>query len=481
MDKFFSAKLKASGIETSGEFNVALGNRSFGVFAEWNWDGDRLILKNDRYGFYPIYYFKGITEIAVSPSISKLLELAGDLEIDFDAFAVFLRLGWPIGEDTLFKSIRALPPGSTLIWERGEFSITSQGIIKGKTLTISREEAVETYAELFQKAVEKTVPADSGFAVPISGGRDSRHILLALCKAGKSPDACLTIVHPPPRANEDARIAAMLCKELNVKHELVEQSASIYSAEIEKNLLTGFSVYEHGWFLTLANFIKDRWPTVYDGIAGDVLSAGLFLDERRLTLYRDGKFEDLAENILEPEGYIPAIFTADVCHAAGRERAIGHLCGELALHADEPNPVGSFFFWNRTRRCIAVSPYRLLGDYVNVVTPYLDPGVFDFLSSLPAELMLDHEFHSETIAFAYPDLAHVPYEKKDAGRNVDTTAFQQLGREIARYSLSGRKRPLVKRGFVFSRVMRSLIDKRYSPAVADFGQQVIHALQLERL
>ncbi len=481
MEKFLHVKSYQNQVEAVGDFQVSLGNKSSNVFAEWDWDGESLVVSNDRYGFYPIYYFCRENEFAVSPSITTLLEFGSSLEIDKDAFAVFLRLGWLIGEDTLFGSIRALPPGSVLTWRNGSLKITSQGIIENSLSNIARDDAMKTYAGLFQKAVEKTLPEDDKFIVPLSGGRDSRHILFALCKANRRPDACVTLIHPPPRPNEDAHIAQKICKTLDLRHHLVKQSSSRFEAEIRKNQLTGFSAYEHGWFLALADFLKGNRQIVYDGIAGDVLSAGLFLDEEKLQLFRQNKLERLADRILEPEGYIPAMLTKKFYKEVSRERAVNHLSKELSRHKNQPNPIGSFYFWNRTRRCIALSPFRLLGDSTTIITPYLENKLFDFLSSLPAELFLDQRFHTETIAFAFPEYLHIPYEKKNSPPISDAHHFKKLSRDIFRFSTIKRHRQFTNRMFFLSRYLRCVVDKNYCQAATEYGEQAIHLLQMERL
>ena len=340
---------------------------------------------------------------------------------------------------------------------------------------------METYAELFQKAVEKTLPIDENFVIPLSGGRDSRHISFALCKANRRPSACVTILHPPPRANEDARIAKQICENLNLKHILLEQKRPRFEAETVKNQRLGFSVYEHAWFLALADFIDENPHAVYDGIAGDVLSAGHLLTEKRLKLFQAEKFEELAADILEVEGYIPKILTKELYQIYSREKAVNHLIKELIKHSRQPNPVGSFCFWNRTRRCIAPSPFRLLGDSANVVMPYLETEVFDFLAALPAEMFLDHQFHTETISLAFPEYAHIGYEEKTAPLVLDTNYFRSFNRDIFRYSNTNRNRQMTNRMFFISRYLRSLIDKNYSRAAVEFGEQAIHLLQLERL
>ena len=481
MEKFFRVKLSGGKTETFGEAQASLGNKSCNVFAEWNWNGETLTLTNDRYGYYPVYYFCAGGEFAVSSSIRKLLEFVGDIKLDENAFALFLRLGSLIGEDTIFSSIRAVPPGSVLTWKNGDLKIDSKGIIETKPIRISRREAMETYAELFQKAIEKTAPTAEKFIVPLSGGRDSRHISFALCKANRRPSACVTILHPPPRANEDARIARQVCEALNLEHILLEQKRPRFAAETDKNRRFGFTVYEHAWFLAMADFIDENPHAVYDGIAGDVLSAGHFLTEKRLKLFQQGKFEELADDILEVEGYLPKLLSKDLYRTYSREKAVNHFIKELTRHAGQPNPVGSLFFWNRTRRCIAPGPFLLLGDSTNVIMPYLETDVFDFLAALPVEIFLDHRFHTETIAFAFPEYAQIPYEEKTAPLVFDTSYFRAFSRDIFRYSITKRNRKMANRMFFLSRYLRSVVDKNYSRTVADFGEQTIHLLQLERL
>lgn len=480
MDKYFFAQKEKGETKVTGDLNAEFGSRE-GIFALWNWDGERLTVKNDRYGFYPIFYAEEAGRFAVSTSLTKLLELGFSRDFDEDAFSVFLRLGWFIGEDTMFKSVRALPPGCVLSWQNGVSQISSKGIIKNKKANISREQATKIYSELFQKAIEKTLPETDEFVVPLSGGRDSRHIVFALNRAGRKPPACLTLFHPPPRSNKDAKIAAHICQLLDIKHHLISQPQSTLDLEKRKNYLTGFSTLEHGWFLPLTDFIKGKWNTIYDGIAGDVLSAGWFIKPERISLFEQEKFEELADTLLGEEGYIPTFLSKENYKNFCRERAVQHLANELERHADAPNPVSSFYFWNRTRRCIALSPFRLFPQSIKIITPYLENDVFDFLTSLPAEVLDGGNFNGETIAFSFPKYADIPYDEEDSAPVVDREYSRNYSREILLYTLTERKTKLINRNNLLSRCLRGIIDHNYSKNVLDFSELAVILLQLERL
>ena len=96
-----------------------------GVWATWHWDGRQLVLQNDRFGLFPVYYAELPDGFAVSTSALELLRAGASRQLDDAAIAVFLRLGNYIGDDTPFAAVRVLPPGTTLRWSDGKLSLTS--------------------------------------------------------------------------------------------------------------------------------------------------------------------------------------------------------------------------------------------------------------------------------------------------------------------------------------------------------------------
>jgi asparagine synthase (glutamine-hydrolysing) len=200
-----------------------------------------------------------------------------------------------------------------------------------------------------------------------------------------------------------------------------------------------------------------------------------------LTLYREEKYRELAEAILDDEGYLPSLLNARSYGVFNREIAVQHLIEELKKHKDAPNPVGAFYFWNRTRREIALAPFSILGQGTKVLMPYLEPTLFDFLSAVPGEDLLDKKFHTETITFAYPKYAHIPYEEKTAAPNLDYKHFRRFNADIVRYAFSVKGEKLVRRDFLISRLLRSLVDKNYSESVIWYSPLAIYLLQMEEL
>jgi asparagine synthase (glutamine-hydrolysing) len=381
---------------------------SHGPFATWTWDGTVLRAGNDRFGFRPLYYAVWDGCLAISPCVSTLLALGAPPDLDEPALAVFLRLGFYLGEDTPFRAIRALPPNATLEWQDGRLHVSGHRAAP-RPQPLSRSAAIDGYVDLFRAAIARRL-VDDDVAVPLSGGRDSRHILLELCRVRRKPRIAVTMRVFPPRSGDDAAVAAQLAATLGVAHVVLPRCTTWLDAEVRKNRRTGFCADEHAWILPLADYLRGRVRCAYDGIGGDVLSSGLFLSAERLALFDAGRIEQLAVHLLSRrEVYVARLLRSQWAARLGRDVAVARLARELARDVDAPNPVGSFFFWNRTRREIALSPYRVLGAGVEMLCPYLDHDLYDFLAALPAASLLDRGLHSDTIRRAYPEYRDLPY------------------------------------------------------------------------
>lgn len=495
---WFSASLNSGGeIVTAGTARCLLGHRldsgkhgQDGLWTEWQWDGARLIARNDRYGMRPLYYAASSNGVHVSSSILRVAN-AVPRTLDYSALAVFFRLGFFVGEDTPFTEVRVLPPGSTLIWERGKLTIErgSIAIPPAPYPVRSFDEAVDLYGELFSQAITRRPPPDRHFTVPISGGRDSRHILLELVSQGHLPNLTVTVHSRPPSPNEDVRIAHLLRDELGLKHVEVDMPRSFHAANLKDLELTNFCSSGHIWLLPVSAYLKGRTSAVYDGLAGSVLSGGFQVNKDKLTLYRAGRLKELARLLLAASGgmneFLRSSLQPDFAHRVSEDVAIERLVEELEKHRDASNPLVSYIFWNRTRRGISLIPCAILDHIETVYCPYLDHDLFDFLINIDVAWTLGNALHDETIRRRYPRYAHIPYEDKDApkikGRTLSAYYRRAAGELISYLATNPRSfgSRLLRSERVALMTGRDLI--RWNCDATWYLRPTVYLLELERL
>lgn len=465
---FFFAEFGDDNVRVKGRPRCFFGHRiqtsrakNEGIFAEWIWDGKRLTARNDRFGFCPIFLYHKENQIGISQSVATLIGQGADASLDYPALAVALRMGQFVGEDTAFKYIRALPPSAGVVWEAGRLQLSGGYEFPSVNRNIDRMEAAHTYLELFHKGIQRRLPVDEDIAVPLTGGRDSRHILFELVRSGIRPKFCVTVKMYPA----DVTTAALVCETLQLDHLVVEQPSNPFNAEVEKNWLTNLGVDEGSYPLALREALVQRGvSTIYDGIGGDMLSAGLFLDRSVCDLFARGRTNDIAKQILSPEeeAIIGRILPSQLSNKCSFDLAIERIATELERHIRAHNPVTSFYFWNRTRRKIALIPYALLSAVPNVFAPYLDHDLFDFLFSLPAELFMDHSFHTETINLGFPQWAHIPFEDK-AMKDYDfSSLYAQFARTFSRHLLFRCSPKFVQTKSLYACCFRSLTSASFA-------------------
>ncbi|HZF39431.1 MAG TPA: hypothetical protein VE715_11430 [Blastocatellia bacterium] len=490
-EPFLHIRRVDGGFDVRGLTDCALGHKIQnpartdvdGIFVEWSWDGSCLKVRNDRYGFYPTYYYADSNQIAISTSIHRLLESGAGCKLDDVALAIFLYFGSFIGEDTPFRDIKALPPNATLEWRDGRLKVSGRITIP-KTQTPSRNSAIDSYISLFRASVARRLPNKPMTVAPLSGGRDSRHITLELCRQGVRPDLCLTAdYYPGLEIKNEIHPASLICQALGLKHVVVRQSKPRINAEARKNRITGFTagVTQHAWILAVRDYLEPRPCAVYDGIGGDVLSSSRFLSEGRMERIDSGDYRALCENFFDAASseVVEGLFSREMARRLNQEAAFERFREEFLRHANAPNPISSFYFWNRTRRHIALAPYALLGSAHDVYSPYLDNDLFDFLASLPASMLVDRTFHTETIHRAFPQVSHIPWASAEQGGLRRHRHYMNFAQGALRYLLRNKANAWVRRSYLVPRLIRCLLDPGYSPHVDWIGAMTVFLAQLE--
>ncbi|MDF2177295.1 asparagine synthetase B family protein [Aliiglaciecola sp. CAU 1673] len=486
-------------LKTEGVASCSLGKpinindgaeQADGIYLNWQWDGQELNASNDRYGMYPLYYAAFNGEIVISPSIFPILNTSVPKDLDYAALAILFRIGHVIGNDTPFRHIKVLPPNSRLRWREGKLEIQSTPVTScfANNQRLSYDDAVDGYLHYFRQSVSRRLPGDERFTMPISGGRDSRNILFELHRQGATPQRCVTLRYRPPATNEDERVARLICQRLDIVHDIIDKPENWFDAVLEDIYLTNFCGGGHSWALPLADYFREHQvTTIYDGLAGGIISSGQTLDVNKDKLFREERLEELALLLLNEasfEGFNKDGLVADFYQKIDMQLAVERLVEELKRHLNTGSPALSYTFWNRTRRAVSAIPFSIMSGVDTVHCPYLDRDFFDFCTGLDAAYILTHKFHDDVIARGYPSLADLPYEDKSIKAQYDQEASRYYHRAVLDYSGYLLKRgmggsALMKNRFSWSRVLNDLVRRPQDQAW--YLRRCLYGYELEKL
>ena len=173
-----------------------------GMFAVAIWDAKRrrLVLARDRFGIKPLYYRHTGDSLSFASELKALLPQPDfSREIDPDALDAFLAFSFVPAPLSIFREVRKLPPGCTLVWDAdsgAEVTIERYArprpVPAAEVRRASEDELAEELLERLRDSVRAHLIADVPVGVLLSGGIDSC-TLAALASEVASPVRTFTI------------------------------------------------------------------------------------------------------------------------------------------------------------------------------------------------------------------------------------------------------------------------------------------------
>ncbi len=208
-----------------------------GMFAFAIWDGKKreLFIARDRLGVKPLYYVHTDDGSLYFGSEIKTLFEAGAIkpEINFPALPDYLANHATSGEETLYRGVKRLLPGHTLLWRDGKLEIKkywdvsfSKAVDNGR----SDKDYIAEWYELFRMSVRLRLMADVPLGMFLSGGIDSSAIAAVMSGMVDEPIKTFSVAFAEREANElaYARIVAEAYKTNH--HEVVVSPDEFFSA-----------------------------------------------------------------------------------------------------------------------------------------------------------------------------------------------------------------------------------------------------------
>ena len=165
-----------------------------GMFAFALYDNNKqtLFIARDRFGEKPLYYYPVYAErgrfqqLLFASEIKALFSAGTPKNLNGTMMLNYLAIGYvqnPIKKTaTFYNNILSLPPGNCLHIIPSQGKITMRKWYKPKlsSISISEEEAIQQFADLFSSSVQKRLRSDVAVGTSLSGGLDSSSIVAAI-------------------------------------------------------------------------------------------------------------------------------------------------------------------------------------------------------------------------------------------------------------------------------------------------------------
>jgi asparagine synthase (glutamine-hydrolysing) len=206
--------------------------RGMFAFALWDENKKLLFLTRDRVGIKPLYYCLNENSLCFGSEVKALLA-DPDCRRDIDPTMIdrFLTFYYMPGEETLFKNIFKLPPGSYLIVRDGKVTVHRYWDLNFQTdESLSDEDtATERLLNLLDSTVGLHMISDVPVGFLLSGGVDSTAILSFAAGKTEHPTSSYTVGFSVPGVVDERPYARMAAKRFGTEHHELEISSKEFS------------------------------------------------------------------------------------------------------------------------------------------------------------------------------------------------------------------------------------------------------------
>ena len=412
--------------------------RECGVSGGWLWNEHTLVIESDLHGYLPLYVHHTSDRILVSDSPLPILSRLQRRELDPIALGFFCRAGFLIGNRTLFQDIQRVPASVRMTWTAG--ALQTEYLSWEKTEPPkSVKEAIDGWSDRFRVAMKRRVPAGDQFDLPLSGGRDSRMMLLELHRLGHSPRRVLSLGSFDSGPSSDSNIASHLAHSLGITFQGVyEHDVEWLAAEHERHLACGFEALEHVWLMPLWNELLQGGAFWYDGLGVGSLTRNSASSPEMTKRVRDGRFSEWAKGLYALTAattprWLDSILERYPFPIADDQTVLLDLQTEFSRHLNEPNPITSFTFENWGRRSIALNPLAICRSQSRVELPFMDRDLVSWARSIPVEMMHQNDIQTDACHRLYPEFSSIPFDDGSPPKEIKASLWLRYRRRRQKY------------------------------------------------
>ncbi len=222
------------------DFGEQCVNHLRGMFAFAIWDQRKreLFIARDRLGVKPLYYVHTDDgSLFFGSEIKTLLEAAAVRpELNFAVLPDYLANHSTSGTETLFRGVKRLLPGHTLVWNDGRVEVKQYWDVsfsKASDPGRNDRDYIAEWGELFRTSVRLRLMADVPLGMFLSGGIDSSAICAVMSTMVDEPIKTFSVAFAEREANELA-YARVVAQEYKTNHHEIVVSPEDFFAALPK-------------------------------------------------------------------------------------------------------------------------------------------------------------------------------------------------------------------------------------------------------
>lgn len=373
-----------------------------------------------------IWYFHGERALLASTSQRALIMLLGSFEANYRVLPWVLSAGCLAPGESWDRRLSCVPPNSRLHLDRQSWKvscITEPVVFRART-TPARTAPGDELETLLRASISK-YPFDAGhWIVPLSGGYDSRGLLLFLGPGRELPTLTWGQASSMGRPGNDATIARQLAQTLGLDH---SYEATDPGDEPSELILDRFLRLGEGRVDHLAGYLDGFaiWKRLvelgYEGIVrGDEgFGRPTCASEEQVRVWAGMELMTDFANLKSYKG--------SFCEQMIPEH--------LFRRSDESLPTWRDRLYHGFRVPMFLSALTdLKASYVEVANPYLSREVIDFVRTLPDRLRTDKVVYEGLIERLSPD---IPFATEHAIADMRGALASSSMRQLLLDALSG--------------------------------------------
>lgn len=193
--------------------------RGMFAFAIWDARNDSLLLARDRVGIKPLYYHLGTQGVTFASEIKAIL---ADPEVKAEVLPEmidrFLTFYYMPGEETLFRKILKLAPGTYMVIKNGKVQMTQYWDLQFNPGRHTMEQAEEELMHLLEESVRLHMISDVPVGFLLSGGVDSTAMLSFAVGKTKFPLSSYTLGFSAPHITDERPFAQLAARTYGSEH-----------------------------------------------------------------------------------------------------------------------------------------------------------------------------------------------------------------------------------------------------------------------